>query len=129
MHWAAQSIGLPYVLGGRDMQGCDCWGLVLMVLRNDAGIEMQDVAVGETGNDASIRDNFKGWSKIPLDGELQPFDVITMRGINGNHIGIIAKGDERLMLHSETPASCIIPVKFLPVAGYKHFRAWRYRGN
>lgn len=36
--WMNQYIGIPYVLGGNERDGLDCYGLVCMVLREQCGI-------------------------------------------------------------------------------------------
>jgi len=35
--WAAQYIGIPYRKHGRGRDGCDCWGLIDLVLREQLG--------------------------------------------------------------------------------------------
>jgi len=35
--WAAEYVGIPYKPHGRDRLGCDCWGLLCMIWREQLG--------------------------------------------------------------------------------------------
>jgi len=39
-YWANDYVGIPYKVSGRDRNGCDCWGLVTLVLREHYKIEL-----------------------------------------------------------------------------------------
>ncbi|MBQ9624410.1 MAG: C40 family peptidase [Treponema sp.] len=38
--WAKKYAGIPFVTSGRDMSGCDCYGLVRMILVNEYGFDL-----------------------------------------------------------------------------------------
>ena len=42
--WVKKYIGIPFVTNGRTQQGCDCYGLVRMVLHNEYGIELPELS-------------------------------------------------------------------------------------
>lgn len=57
MKWAEKYVGLPFVDGGRDWKGCDCWGLVKLILQTECGIEVPsygDIAASELLKVASM---------------------------------------------------------------------------
>lgn len=41
--WANNYIGIPYLFGGSTREGCDCWGLVRMILREQYKKELPEV--------------------------------------------------------------------------------------
>jgi len=95
-------VGIPYKAGGRDRDGCDCYGLVRLVLRERFGKEMPEY--GECishGADESYRlisddmplvDAFR--PDVPQAGDVV---VLKMRG-QPSHIGVYLGGGK--MLHT-----------------------------
>lgn len=130
MHWAAKYVGIPYKIGGDDLSGADCWGLVRLVLRAELGLEMPALAIGQAGNDAALRRCFAGWSAADLR-RLCEFDIVTMKNAFGHHVGIVAMADDfgAMLLHCDEPRSHVVRFSIIGSMGYKDFRAWRYNAN
>ena len=38
--WAKKYVGIPFVTSGRDMSGCDCYGLVRLILTNEYSFDL-----------------------------------------------------------------------------------------
>lgn len=38
--WLNRFLGIPFKVGGRDFDGCDCWGLYQLVSREALGIQL-----------------------------------------------------------------------------------------
>ena len=125
MHWAAKYVGVPYLLGGDSLRGADCWGLVRLVLWQERGLEMPAVAVKQRDNLRALRRCFDGWQAC--DGRA-PFDIVTMRGAFGHHVGIVAKSEKGLvlLLHCDEPHATIARLSDMRLFGYSDFRAWRH---
>lgn len=89
-------IGIPWLDGGRSFSGCECWGLVEIVLKNEFGIE---IPCQYPQNFSDIRDTVKNiraaidndpWVKVctPAYG-----DVVAMgRGSHIHHVGVYVPG-------------------------------------
>lgn len=110
--WAIPYVGIPFVDGGRDCSGLDCWGLVSTVYREVLGIDLP--TYGEiSAHDVArvterIREDSAGAPWLPVMGAAQPFDVLVMRG-RPLHVGVMV--DARHVLHVEVEtASVIVPV-------------------
>jgi cell wall-associated NlpC family hydrolase len=100
-------VGIPFVDGGRDMAGCDCWGLVRLVHFREAGIELPSygeiaaadlLATARAMRDGAISEP---WTKV-TGAARRAMDVVLMRRLGDSgrapvHVGIMV--DARRMLH------------------------------
>ena len=101
-------VGIPFENGGRVREGCDCWGLVRLVLAEVAGIDLP--TYGEISADELLKIahaiEFERASPDWIDVsamQRRPLDVVVMRrfGEAGRapvHCGVML--DARRMLHT-----------------------------
>lgn len=123
--WVGEYIGIPYVCGGREKTGADCWGLFSMVHQRK-GIELPDYNGPDwTKNRSEQRElglaamNYAKLFQEVQRGEEQLFDGILIRmvGVPMHLAMVVAPG---VMLHTEDGAdSCI--------ASYLDGIMWRNR--
>ena len=116
MKWTDKYIGIPYKELGRDRSGIDCYGLCLLVYKNELGIKIPDYfGIGYEKNKDELRgelqkfivqESKKNWVEVNLT-EGKPFDLILFR-IAGYviHIGILV--DSNIMLHSFNGMDCVL---------------------
>lgn len=98
-------LSLPYVLGGGDWTGADCWGLVELWYRLVLGIDLV-----ERRGRHSTRQSIDTWSAAP-DGWIQikgseDHALILMRSgrLAHGHVGIIYQGS---VLHTAASHGCV----------------------
>ena len=120
--WAAEYIGIPFLERGRDRAGCDCWGLVRLVLAERFGIEMPSYAgdyqtVADHGRLADLIDHGRTniWDEVwspylssvlcPLT--TAPGDLVLLR-LHGLpiHVGVVAA--RGWMLHVEAKVDSVL---------------------
>jgi len=110
--WVKKYIGIPFVSNGRTTDGCDCYGLVRLVLRNEYGVELPELSDDYTDalNVAETARLFK--EQLPaLAGEKiagpqeRAVAVITEHG-SPAHIGIAAGGGYILHTGIKTGSVC-----------------------
>lgn len=103
-------VGIPYVDGGRDHGGCDCFGLVRLVIYEQAGIELPSYDLVSASDMLRVmrcieRERaVRTW--LPVDRP-QPLDVVLMahhrRPDIHVHVGVMVSAD--MMLHTEESAA------------------------
>ena len=121
--WAAGYVGIPFVDLGRDRAGCDCWGLVRLVLGEQAGVQLPSLATcyGSEANAAGVGDTVKAerrsgaWDLIE-PGDERPFDVVEMSGaarVPGSgwvfgplHVGVVVTSG--WLLHAERGTAAVL---------------------
>ena len=102
---------IPYLNRGRDHQGCDCWGIVRLIFKEELNVELPSYSDIDAHDAVRITAAFKEGEDVPKVGywrvldeneQIAPFDVVLMKWIGSKvvgHIGIIT--DDFKLLHSE----------------------------
>jgi len=100
--WVMRYVGVPFVEGGADISGADCYGLVSLVLEDQTGAPLP-----RTVADAAVF----GWHPIPI-GEVAAGDVLLFEHPGGlTHVGLMVTSQSYL----ETR-----PGKFSRIARLRH---------
>ena len=106
-------IGVPFIERGRGPSGLDCWGLVRLVLKEQAGIERPEYSTDcfthETSQAIIRHTNSADW--IEIDPPAQRFDMAVMWSIAGRrrllmHVGIVIAPN--LLLHTEPHTGSVV---------------------
>ena len=125
--WAARFIGIPFADQGHDFTGCNCWGLVHLVLKHRAGVDVP--TYGEVSASDIVRANALFETEaisgpwIEAGEPLRVFDVVLLRG-NPLHAGIVIA--ENLLLHVwRSPSSAAMRldhplIRSKRIACYRH---------
>jgi cell wall-associated NlpC family hydrolase len=112
LHWSSGFVGLPWADRGRTRAGCDCWGLVRLVYREVAGIDLpsfdeayvtaeeQSVVAAVI---ADVRQGGRGASPwLEVAGPPERLDLLLFRcGRHESHVGVVVDPRRALMLHSQ----------------------------
>ncbi len=97
---------IPFADGGRDHSGCDCWGLVRLIYREQLGVELP--SYGDISAKALLKvaraikgNSDEGW--VPTTTTTSAlYDVVLMKSAGFKtvcHVGIVVAGDQ--VLHTE----------------------------
>lgn len=90
-------VGIPYLDRGRTIAGCDCYGLLRLVLLEQRGVELpafSDLYVTSADRHAIaclLEGGLEQWDRI-APGKERPFDGVLMRhGRDIRHIGLVVE--------------------------------------
>jgi len=110
--WVKKYIGIPFLSNGRTMKGCDCYGLIRLVLHNEYGIELPELS-----NDYSDALNVEETARLFAEyrpviaaekidkSEEKALVVISEHGFPA-HVGIAAGGGFVLHTGMKTGSVC-----------------------
>lgn len=103
--WCRHYVGIPYKPLGRDKSGIDCWGLPILVYRQELDLELPDYS-GEYSEQIDVEQiagiarreiASQRWTKV---NEPRPFDICGFRlSQSESHTGIWCAPGQ--MLHAE----------------------------
>jgi len=110
--WVKKYIGIPFVSNGRTLAGCDCYGLVRLVLNNEYGVDLPELS-GDYSDALNVEETSRLFAEqlpvlagqkiaAPREGAVA---VITEHGVAA-HIGITAGGGYILHTGIKTGSVC-----------------------
>jgi cell wall-associated NlpC family hydrolase len=106
----ARYVGIPFVDHGRSESGCDCWGLVRLIYKNEFGIDLDDLGplyestTDNNGMTSLYVAQLPSWTKVeaPQAGDVA---LLRLRGLPV-HVGIVIS--ENQMVHVESGTDCVV---------------------
>jgi hypothetical protein len=110
--WVKNYIGIPFLSNGRTKDGCDCYGLVRLVLQNEYGMFLPELSDDYT-DARNIRETAELFERFlpvlsacSIDGpEEKAVAVIREQG-RPCHLGIVAGGCYILHTGAKTGSVC-----------------------
>ena len=135
MIWTEQYLSIPFEDHGRDMSGCDCYGLLRIVYLREFGIHLPILLDGyDSTEDRKVVENLLsnnamviGFQQVELK-EAQPFDVLIIRQAGVNcHLGIVVQ--KGLVLHTEQNKGVVVEDYNRPHLKPRVREIWRYVGK
>ena len=101
--WHNKYMKIPFVEKGRDENGCDCWGLVCLIYKNELGIKLKSRSedYSDTNNVETVNGTINN-ERMEWEDVTKPdmFDVVilSMRGLP-MHVGLMVDGKH--MIHCQ----------------------------
>ena len=111
--WTQKYVGIPFVSGGRDYNGCDCYGLVRLILNDEYQIQLP--ALNSDYSDALNCEQTKNLFKeyVPVicgtkieNPEEKAVCLVRTRGGLCTHVGIYAGDGFIIHTRNKTGAVC-----------------------
>jgi cell wall-associated NlpC family hydrolase len=137
--WAGRYVGIPFRADGADFSGCNCWGLVRLVLEREAGIVVPRHADLDASNLRGAARAFLAGTRqmsaeapfLPVVGSPAAFDVALMTALDArarrlpSHCGIMV--DAHHLLHVEAAHDAVIVSSDDPLVRNRIVGLFRHR--
>jgi hypothetical protein len=127
--WTDKYLGIPFREHGRDFKGCDCGGLVLLILREERGVIARDIntilarsdyqtRAGHAKVQAAVAECLQEWVPVSKEHDPRPYDLALYRLSDGTecHCGCLV--DQRYMIHVESSHTAHLDLYARPQGGY-----------
>lgn len=136
-HWARRLLGKPWSRDGDGPDRFSCWGLVRLVFREQYGIELPPVGVGDFASAAfteSVKADASGWESVELADAQEGDLLMVVRHDGERHVGVIVMSSTGLrVLHAEgyeqrgkeVGTVCVEPLEALVARGVFSVELWR----
>jgi cell wall-associated NlpC family hydrolase len=110
--WVKKYIGIPFASNGRTMEGCDCYGLIRLVLQNEYGIYLPELS-NDYSNALNVKETARLFKErrpvLAAEKLLKPEEkavaIITEHGVPA-HVGMFAGGGYILHTGIKTDSVC-----------------------
>jgi len=132
-----QYIRIPFAEKGRDEGGCDCWGLVCVIYRNELGIELPhyleeydniDKDRKQISNKIFQEKTGDDWQEV-AEEDAEPYDVVSLRILGlPMHVGVVTPVDNH-MIHIEKGKNAAHVSYTRPEWEKRKLGFFRYVGN
>lgn len=134
-----QYLGIPYKPLGTTYKGCDCWGLVRLILKEQFNIELpkqtelakESFKSGKVGNHNLWA---KGWKELEDWKFVNVRDILRMRAIRkdadgyeqlvDNHIGLMI--EPKKVIHTSEKCGVLIHRIDVPGFSWRCIKGYRY---
>lgn len=129
INWWNSYVGLPFKRDGRDRAGCDCYGIIHLIYKEQLGIELNPfsgVFVDQSPKTMIEVAKIMNQDRANWDGarSIREFDMLQLRtGRHAFHVGI-ALGNGH-MLHIEEGIDAVIEDLSFPM--WRNRVEWIYR--
>lgn len=128
MTWANSYVGIPYRANGRDRAGCDCWGLIVLVFREQRGVTLPDWNLPADSLRAAVRAIAAGMADPaclaePIEGPEPWAVVISERRAAPYHAGVCV--GQRYVLHASQAGVVCPPAASFNIA-HQQRTYWRW---
>jgi len=111
--WCERYIGIPYVESGRDRAGLDCWGLLVLIWREQYGVDLPayDGPTWHRGADAAtigraLQRDLDRYDEIAAGCEREGDGIILRLRGEPLHVGLVVASGWMIHTH-ETAAVCL----------------------
>lgn len=106
--WADKYRGIPFVENGYTREGLNCWGLCVLVYKEQLDIDLPHYSFGAFDRKSVIRAMHEGRAEyISVLHDPQPFDLVLMSPIGHSavwHIGVMVSRLHCLHIEEGTDA-------------------------